>query len=179
MATQVFLGNPTERILSWLKYYFSLNEPDEPDTPGKPDDDPEIRPDTYLLFSSMNCDHEHRARLTEISGSIEYGTNTGVIQCENGEHVQIGEITVISAMPNCACRGIKRYGLALTTNLTDVTLPGVETIDEYGFSGSDVERCAMPDLTFIGDYAFNQCGMLSSIDFPKLETIGKTRLPSI
>ena len=57
--------------------------------------------------------------------------------------------------------------------LTSVSLPNVTTIGEWAFDGCKLlESVSLPLATTIGDSVFYQCGSLTSVSFPNATTIG-------
>ena len=58
--------------------------------------------------------------------------------------------------------------------LTSVSLPNVTTIGEWAFDGCKLlESVSLPLATTIGDSVFYQCGSLTSVSFPNATTIGR------
>ena len=59
------------------------------------------------------------------------------------------------------------------TNLTSVSLPNCEYINEYTFKDCyNLTNVSLPNCKFIGSYAFEYCSLLSSVSLPNCKFIG-------
>jgi hypothetical protein len=57
-------------------------------------------------------------------------------------------------------------------NLKTLAASGVETVDDYAFSGTGLTSVSLPAAETIGDGAFQVCHNLTTLSLPKVETIG-------
>ena len=60
-----------------------------------------------------------------------------------------------------------------STNLTSVSLPNCEYINDYTFKACyNLTSVSLPNCKFIGSYAFEYCSLLSSVSLPNCKFIG-------
>ena len=60
-----------------------------------------------------------------------------------------------------------------STNLTSVSLPNCEFINEYTFKACyNLTSVSLPNCKFIGSYVFQYCSLLSSVSLPNCKFIG-------
>ena len=147
MGTQVFLGNPPQHVIDWIREH------------SKPVVSPKTKitfadgtKGEYLIEGTMDCPALIAA------GLMPEGSGTGAppTWIKNPREVEIG----------AAVTNIGNYAFYFCTDLTSVTIPAnVKSIGDYAFHGCDsLTSMTIPDsVTSIGNSAFETCYNLKSI----------------
>lgn len=95
-------------------------------------------------------------------------SNIGVVFRNNKDIKTFDELRYfgITTLPNNCFWGC--------SNLTSVKLPvGITSVGNYAFRETAITNISLPNVVTIGDYAFNKCNSLLSIEIgDKIETIG-------
>ena len=67
---------------------------------------------------------------------------------------------------------IGEHAFGNTNSLTEIIMPGVQTIGSYAFYQSGITSITLPNVITIEDSAFHSASSLTSIEMPKVQTIG-------
>ena len=149
MATEIYLGNPPQHVIDWIKAHSK----------------PVASPKTKLTFTDGSIEEY------DWSGEINYQTMVDAGLLNGNEYIWIKTPQTVEIGTNVTSIG--QFAFLDCRGLTSVSIPSsVTSIGEYAFSDCDsLKSVTIPEgVTSIGSFAFNYCSGLTSVSIPSSVT---------
>ena len=137
----------------------------------------------YAFSDCSNLETIDLSECTSIgSNAFSYCSNLSNIDTKNCQ--TFGEATFsncssLTEIDLTSCKALEKSLFTRCSSLSNVI--GIEkfkSIPDYAFRGTALKAVNLPLCTSVGDYAFNYCKSLTTIDFPKVGILGSNAFQS-